>query len=308
MTASRDCRHPPRVRPAAGGALREASAPSRTYAPRREQPGGAAAARARFDAPVRDRRLRAPPSARMRPRNGLEPVSPGRPRSAARSCCAPRVDRLRRRFIAERDTWVGILPSAYADGFRRDMTGTEVRVAGERRRVVGAVSMDATAVELDRELPAGTPVTIVGRGLPLGSNARWRARSTTRVRHRLLTAARRDASSRDLMSGKSERARRCSASAPRRSRHASTPCCSSAATSGRSTSGRGQERSRSPRAAVREVAPWSSTRRLAPRRARGRTSKRRARSSATASIFHSSARRSTSPGRFARWHHTRDRS
>jgi len=29
-----------------------------------------------------------------------------------------------------------------------------VRVAGERRRVVGAISMDAFAVELDRELPA----------------------------------------------------------------------------------------------------------------------------------------------------------
>jgi alanine racemase len=77
-----------------------------------------------------------------------------------------------RKFIAERDTWVGILPVGYADGFRRDMTGTEVRVAGERRRVVGAVSMDATSVELDRELPAGTPVTIVGRGLPLEEHAR----------------------------------------------------------------------------------------------------------------------------------------
>jgi alanine racemase len=32
--------------------------------------------------------------------------------------------------------------------------------------------MDATAVELDRELPPGTPVTIVGRGVPLESHAR----------------------------------------------------------------------------------------------------------------------------------------
>ena len=60
-----------------------------------------------------------------------------------------------RRFIAERDTWIGIVPVGYADGFRRDLTGTEVLVAGERRRVVGTVSMDAFAVELDRELPAG---------------------------------------------------------------------------------------------------------------------------------------------------------
>jgi alanine racemase len=77
-----------------------------------------------------------------------------------------------RQFVAERDTWIGILPVGYADGFRRDLTGTEVRVAGERRRVVGTVSMDATAVELDRELPPGTPVTIVGRGVPLEEHAR----------------------------------------------------------------------------------------------------------------------------------------
>jgi alanine racemase len=77
-----------------------------------------------------------------------------------------------RLFVAERDTWIGILPVGYADGFRRDLTGTEVRVAGERRRVVGTVSMDATAVELDRELPPGTPVTIVGHGMPLEEHAR----------------------------------------------------------------------------------------------------------------------------------------
>jgi len=76
-----------------------------------------------------------------------------------------------RRYVAERDTWIGILPVGYADGFRRDLTGTEVRVAGERRRVVGTVSMDATAVELDRELPRGAPVTIVGPGLPLEEHA-----------------------------------------------------------------------------------------------------------------------------------------
>jgi alanine racemase len=77
-----------------------------------------------------------------------------------------------RRFVAESDTWIGILPLGYADGFRRDLSGTEVRVGGERRRVIGAVSMDATAVELDRELPPGTPVTIVGHGMPLEEHAR----------------------------------------------------------------------------------------------------------------------------------------
>ena len=49
--------------------------------------------------------------------------------------------------------------------FRRDMTGTEVSVEGDRRRVVGAVSMDALAVELPAQLPVGTPVTLVGDGV-----------------------------------------------------------------------------------------------------------------------------------------------
>jgi alanine racemase len=77
-----------------------------------------------------------------------------------------------RRFVVEHDTWIGIVPVGYADGFRRDLTGTEVLVAGERRRVVGTVSMDAFAVELDRELPPGTPVTIVGGGVSLEEHAR----------------------------------------------------------------------------------------------------------------------------------------
>jgi alanine racemase len=77
-----------------------------------------------------------------------------------------------RRFVAEQPTWIAIVPVGYADGFRRDMTGTRVLVDGERRRVVGTVSMDAIAVELERELPAGTPVTLVGDGLLLEEHAR----------------------------------------------------------------------------------------------------------------------------------------
>jgi len=70
-----------------------------------------------------------------------------------------------RTFVAEEPTWIGIVPVGYADGFRRDMTGTEVLVAGERCRVVGTVSMDAIAVELDRELPVGEPVILLGDGI-----------------------------------------------------------------------------------------------------------------------------------------------
>jgi alanine racemase len=77
-----------------------------------------------------------------------------------------------RRWIADEPTWLGIVPVGYADGFRRDLTGTEVRVGGELARVVGTVSMDAFAVILDRELPVGTPVTLLGHGVRAESHAR----------------------------------------------------------------------------------------------------------------------------------------
>jgi alanine racemase len=77
-----------------------------------------------------------------------------------------------RRYVAEAPVWIGLVPVGYADGFRRDMTGTSVRVAGEQRKVVGTVSMDAIAVELDRELPAGTPVTLLGHGVLAEEHAR----------------------------------------------------------------------------------------------------------------------------------------
>jgi len=77
-----------------------------------------------------------------------------------------------RRFVAERPTWIGIVPVGYADGFRRDLTGTEVAVAGVRRRVVGTISMDALAVELPEKLPPGTPVTLVGDGILIEEHAR----------------------------------------------------------------------------------------------------------------------------------------
>jgi alanine racemase len=77
-----------------------------------------------------------------------------------------------RRFVSERPTWIGIVPVGYADGFRRDLTGTEVRVGGEPRRVIGTISMDSFAVELDGELPVGTPVVLVGHGVLMESHAR----------------------------------------------------------------------------------------------------------------------------------------
>ncbi len=70
-----------------------------------------------------------------------------------------------RRFVAAEPTWIGIVPVGYADGFRRDLTGTSVLVDGERRPVAGTISMDSFAVLLDGPLPPGTPVTLIGDGL-----------------------------------------------------------------------------------------------------------------------------------------------
>ena len=76
-----------------------------------------------------------------------------------------------RRFVAERPTRIGIVPVGYADGFRRGLSGGEIVVAGARRRVVGAVSMDALAVELGGE-EAGAAVTLIGDGVLAEEHAR----------------------------------------------------------------------------------------------------------------------------------------
>ena len=77
-----------------------------------------------------------------------------------------------RRFVADRATWIGIVPVGYADGFRRDMTGSEVLVDGQRRKVVGTISMDALAVLLEGEIAVGAPVTLVGDGVRVEEHAR----------------------------------------------------------------------------------------------------------------------------------------
>jgi alanine racemase len=122
--------------------------------------------------------------------DGLEPVLGWRSEVAlSRLLHAGESTGYRRAFVAERDTWIGIVPVGYADGFRRDLTGTQVVVAGERRRVVGVVSMDAFAVELDRELPPGTPVTIIGDGLALEEHARVAGTITHELASRIESGA-----------------------------------------------------------------------------------------------------------------------
>jgi alanine racemase len=77
-----------------------------------------------------------------------------------------------RHYVAEQPTRIGLVPVGYADGFRRDMTGTGVVVAGRRSRVVGTVSMDAIAVELGADAGPGDTVVLVGDGMTIEEHAR----------------------------------------------------------------------------------------------------------------------------------------
>ena len=105
--------------------------------------------------------------------DGLEPVLAWRSRLAQVKLLAPGESTgYGRRFVAERPTWVGLVPVGYADGFRRVLTGTTVLVEGEPTEVVGTISMDSFAVVLPRELPVGTPVTLIGDGVLAESHAR----------------------------------------------------------------------------------------------------------------------------------------
>jgi alanine racemase len=54
-----------------------------------------------------------------------------------------------RRFIAQADTHLGVLPIGYGDGWRRGLSGdADVLVQGTRRPLVGTVSMDNLTIDL----------------------------------------------------------------------------------------------------------------------------------------------------------------
>jgi alanine racemase len=85
--------------------------------------------------------------------------------AAVKPCSAGESAGYGRRYVAERDTVLGVLPIGYGDGVRRGLTNNaEVLVGGVRRRLVGTVSMDNVTVELGR----GTDVRIGGLATLLG--------------------------------------------------------------------------------------------------------------------------------------------
>ncbi len=72
-----------------------------------------------------------------------------------------------RRFVAERDTYLGVLPIGYGDGWRRGLSNNaDVLIDGRRRALVGTVSMDNITVDLGAdpgaELLRGKPAILLG--------------------------------------------------------------------------------------------------------------------------------------------------
>jgi alanine racemase len=70
-----------------------------------------------------------------------------------------------RRWRAPEDTCVGVLPIGYGDGVRRGLTNNaDVLVGGERRPLVGTVSMDNVTVELGQNtrVEPGSAAVVIG--------------------------------------------------------------------------------------------------------------------------------------------------
>jgi len=99
---------------------------------------------------------------------GLEPALELRSYLAeVKSCAKGESAGYGRRFVAERDTWLGTIPIGYGDGYRRGLTNNaEVVIAERRFPVLGSVSMDDITVDLGAHPPEpGAYVTLIGGGV-----------------------------------------------------------------------------------------------------------------------------------------------
>ncbi len=69
--------------------------------------------------------------------------------SEVKLCAAGQSTGYGRRFVADCDTYLGVLPIGYGDGWRRGLSGeADVLIRGRRYPLVGTVSMDNVAVDL----------------------------------------------------------------------------------------------------------------------------------------------------------------
>jgi alanine racemase len=87
------------------------------------------------------------------------------------------------RFVAERPVWVGLVPTGYADGVPRLLSGRmDVLAAGRRRPVVATISMDQLTFLIGEEcdVAVGDEVVLLGEqgGETIGPHE-WAQRSDT---------------------------------------------------------------------------------------------------------------------------------
>jgi alanine racemase len=69
------------------------------------------------------------------------------------------------RWSAPADTWVGVVPVGYGDGFRRGLSNNaEVLVGGRRKPLVGTVSMDNVTIDLgpETDVEPGAEAVLIG--------------------------------------------------------------------------------------------------------------------------------------------------
>jgi alanine racemase len=77
-----------------------------------------------------------------------------------------------RRFIAERDTVIAVLPVGYGDGWRRGLTNNcEVLIGGVRHPLVGTISMDSSTVDLG---PDGSAALLGEQAVLIGAQGAGR--------------------------------------------------------------------------------------------------------------------------------------
>jgi alanine racemase len=85
----------------------------------------------------------------------VKPLAPGEPVSYGCTWRAPA------------DTWLGVLPVGYSDGYLRSLSNRgQVLVGGRRRPVRGRVCMNLTVVELGPQgagVPVGAEAVLLGR-------------------------------------------------------------------------------------------------------------------------------------------------
>jgi alanine racemase len=84
-----------------------------------------------------------------------------------KDCAAGQSAGYGRRFVAKRETLLGVLPIGYGDGWRRALSNNgEVLIATQRRPIVGTVSMDNLTVDLGADAQAhglrGSEAVLIG--------------------------------------------------------------------------------------------------------------------------------------------------